>query len=117
MFTCAGFGSRKILAGRQGQDCTDAVFYCFQTILSPFKPRIRKALAKLAGVESAFIPTGQGPVLDQNPQGIVDLYWELRRENKAKDRKKMVVAYSSADGHTKRMAEWIAQGEAGESGF
>lgn len=116
LFTCDGFGSHfafpqgKILASEQEEDFTDAVIYYFDAIMSPFKPKVREALAKLDNINVEMIATGHGPILDENIEKYVQLYKDLSFEEYRGDRRKIVVGYASAYGHTKRMAELIVEG-------
>lgn len=118
LFTCDGFGSHfcfpedKILASQQEIDFTDAVEYYFHNIMGPFKPKVREALAKLEGLNLDLIATGHGPILDteKDIKRFIQLYWDLSAEKGTPERKKIVVGYASAYGHTRRMAELIVEG-------
>lgn len=116
LFTCDGFGSHfcfpegKILASQQEVDFTGAVEYYFDSIMGPFKPKVREALAKLEGLELDLIATGHGPILDTGLERYIELYHQWSSEEGKNGRRKVVVAYASAYGHTKRMAELIAAG-------
>lgn len=116
LFTCDGFGSHfcfpeeKILASEQKVDFLGAVEYYFHTIMGPFKPKVREALIKFDRLNVGLIATGHGPILDTGIETIVGLYRNLSAEDNGAARKKIVVGYASAYGHTKRMAELIADG-------
>ncbi|MGI6148710.1 MAG: FprA family A-type flavoprotein [Firmicutes bacterium] len=115
LFTCDAFGSHyspphgKLFESEQLEDITEATKYYFDSIMSPFKPKIREAVAKIAPLEIELIATGHGPILDKDPWRIVDLYRSWSSEPQAKV-KKVIIGYASAYGHTKKMAELIAQG-------
>ena len=116
LFTCDGFGSHfcfpegKILASQQDMDFTDAVKYYFNNIMGPFKPKVREALTKLEGLDLELIATGHGPILDTDIERFIGLYKDWSHEETTSERKKIVVGYASAYGHTKRMAELIVEG-------
>lgn len=116
LFTCDGFGSHfafpegKILASQQEVDFTGAVEYYFDKIMGPFKPKVRDALAKLEGLEAEMIATGHGPILDVEVDRYIQLYHAWSFQAQAAEQKRVVIAYASAYGHTKRMAELIAEG-------
>lgn len=116
LFTCDGFGSHfcfpegKILASEQEVDFIDEVIYYFHSIMGPFKPKVREALAKLDGVSLSMIATGHGPILDEDFQRYIDLYHELSVADGESERKKVVVGYASAYGHTRSMAKLIVEG-------
>lgn len=115
IFTCDAFGCHysppqgKLLESEQEEDFTEAVRYYFDSIMSPFKPKIQEAVAKIADLHIDLIATGHGPILDQDPWRTIDLYRRWSTEDE-RDTKKIVVGYVSAYGHTKRMAELIAEG-------
>ncbi len=119
LFTCDGFGSHfcfpegKILASQQEVDFTGAVEYYFEKIMGPFRGKVQEALPKLVGLELDLIATGHGPILDVDVERFIKLYDEWSRVGHSPERKRIVVAYASAYGHTKRMAELIAEGAAG----
>ena len=116
LFTCDGFGSHfcypegKILSSEQEVDFTEAVIYYFHTIMGPFKPKVREAVAKLEGLPLELIATGHGPILDQDIPRYIQLYKDLSAEEEKSGQKKVVVGYASAYGHTKRMAELVVEG-------
>ncbi|NLM41463.1 MAG: FprA family A-type flavoprotein [Firmicutes bacterium] len=119
LFTCDGFGSHfcfpegRILASQQEVDFTGAVEYYFEKIMGPFKTKVREALPKLEGLELDLIATGHGPILNTDVDRFIRLYHEWSRTGQQGERKRIVIAYASAYGHTKRMAELIAEGAAG----
>jgi flavorubredoxin len=116
LFTCDGFGSHysppngKLMASEQEEDFTPAISYYFDSIMSPFKPKIREALAKIRDLDIQLIATGHGPVLDKDIDRIIGLYHQWSAADTNSGRKKVVVGYASAYGHTKRMAELVAEG-------
>lgn len=115
LFTCDAFGSHfcfpegKVFASEQEVDFTDEISYYFDAIMAPFKPKVQEAVAKLDGVSLKVIATGHGPVLDEGIPEIIQLYRDLSR-GELEGRKRVVVAYASAYGHTRQMAELIAEG-------
>ncbi|NMA62175.1 MAG: FprA family A-type flavoprotein [Firmicutes bacterium] len=115
LFTCDGFGSHfcfpegKLFASQQEMDFTDEIIYYFDAIMSPFKPKVQEAVAKLEGVPLQMIATGHGPILDENIEQIIQLYKDLSAVEKG-GQKKVVIGYASAYGHTRRMAELVAEG-------
>lgn len=116
LFTCDGFGSHfcypegKLFASEQKVDFIPAVEYYFDAIMGPFKPKVREAVAKLEGLPLDLICTGHGPILDQDIPRFIQLYKDWSTETDTAGRKRIVVGYASAYGHTKRMAELIVEG-------
>lgn len=121
LFTCDGFGSHY--CDRQGRmfasevdDFTAAVKHYYDSIMSPFKPKVLEAVAKIRSLPIRMIATGHGPILDQNFWRIVDLYEEWS-DAPVKERPKVVIGFVSAYGHTRAMAELIASGVQSQGGF
>ena len=116
LFTCDGFGSHysppngKLMASEQEEDFTPAISYYFDSIMSPFKPKIREALEKIKHLDIELIYTVHGPILDQDIERVIGLYHQWSAAHINSGRKKVVVGYASAYGHTKRMAELITEG-------
>ena len=68
-----------------------------------------KALDKIAALDIQFIGNGHGPVLRSNIQKYLDMYreWCAPQPKNGKD---VVIAYVSAYGYTRSLAEAIAKG-------
>jgi len=116
LFTCDGFGSHycdpqgRMFASEVG-DFTEAIKHYYDSIMSPFKPKILEAIAKIRPLSIKMIATGHGPILDQDLWRVVDLYQQWSEFGlRMNEPKKVVVGYASAYGHTKKMAELIAEG-------
>ena len=79
--------------------------------MGPFKPFVLKALNRIKDLDIEFIGNGHGPVLRTNIQHYFDLYrkWATPVKKAPEDRN-VVIAYVSAYGYTKQLAETIAEG-------
>ena len=92
-------------------DFEAAYKYYFDNIMGPFKPFVLKALNRIKDLDIEFIGNGHGPVLRTNIQHYFDLYrkWATPVKKAPEDRN-VVIAYVSAYGYTKQLAETIAEG-------
>ncbi|HHT37391.1 MAG: FprA family A-type flavoprotein [Candidatus Wallacebacter cryptica] len=114
LFTCDGFGSHycdpegRMFVSEIG-DITPHIKYYYEAIMSPFKPKILEAVEKVRPLAIKMIATGHGPILDRDFWHAVDLYQEWSGTGVKAD-PKIVIGYASAYGHTKMMADLIAEG-------
>lgn len=114
LFSCDSFGCHyaddRVFNDLIDGDFTDAYLYYFTHIIGPFKrPFMTKALDKIAALDIQFIGNGHGPVLRSNIQKYLDMYREWCAPQ-AKTGKDVVIAYVSAYGYTRSLAEAIAKG-------
>ena len=114
LFTCDSFGchyaDKRVFNDLIDGDFTDAYHYYFTHIMGPFKvPFVLKALDKIKDLEIEFVGNGHGPVLRTNIQHYFDLYRKWCEVPKRKE-KKVAIAYVSAYGYTKLLAQTIAKG-------
>ena len=114
LFSCDSFGCHyaddRVFNDLIEGDFTDAYLYYFTHIIGPFKrPFMTKALDKIAALDIQFIGNGYGPVLRSNIQKYLDMYreWCAPQPKNGKD---VVIAYVSAYGYTRSLAEAIAKG-------
>ncbi|MEG0912500.1 MAG: FprA family A-type flavoprotein [Oscillospiraceae bacterium] len=117
LFTCDSFGSHycydKVL--RSTLSDTDgylrAAKYYFDNIIGPFKnPFMTNALKKIEPLEIDMICPGHGPVLDSHIDELLKLYRDWCRPEPQHKHKQAVIAYVSAYGYTKQLAQAISQG-------
>ncbi|MDR0879594.1 MAG: FAD-dependent oxidoreductase [Clostridioides sp.] len=124
LVTCDSFGSHysneKIindLTPSEDEDYLDALRYYYDNIMGPFKPSMVSAIQKIADLEIDTICPGHGPVLTHNPKRIVDLYEKWSTEEQIKLVKEVTIAYVSAYGYTKTIAEHIKSRIEGTSDY
>ena len=116
LLTCDSFGSHYAYPGillsrlKEEGDFWKAAKYYFDCILGPFKPFMRKALERLQDLEITLICTGHGPVLDTGIDRMLEAYEEWSEDSGSGQGKRVVIAYVSAYGYTRRLAEEIARG-------
>ncbi|WP_410496909.1 FprA family A-type flavoprotein [Cellulosilyticum sp. ST5] len=117
LITCDSFGAhysderifKNALETDREADYESAYKYYFDMIMGPFKPFVLKALDKIKDLSIKFICPGHGMILDEtNMQKYLDFYktWSTPKALSPK----IVVAYVSAYGYTKEMAETICKG-------
>lgn len=115
LFTVDSFGchyaDERVFNDLIEGDFEDAYKYYFDNIMGPFKPFVLKALDKIKDLDIEFIGNGHGPVLRSNLQHYFDLYrkWATPVKRAPEDRK-VAIAYVSAYGYTKQIAQCIAEG-------
>lgn len=113
LFTCDSFGchyaDQRVFNDQIDGDFTDAYKYYFDNIMGPFKPFMLKALNRIKDLPVEFVGNGHGPVLRTNVQKYFDLYREWCTPVK-KAEKTVALAYVSAYGYTKMLAQHIEKG-------
>lgn len=115
LFTVDSFGchysDKRVFNDLIDGDFEPAYKYYFDNIMGPFKPFVLKALAKIEPLDIEFVGNGHGPVLRKDIRHYFDLYraWATGQKRPA-DQRRVAVAYVSAYGYTKQLAETIAQG-------
>lgn len=114
LITCDSFGAhysderifRSELEPEKEADYLSAYEYYYNMIMGPFKPYVLNALSKIKDLSIDFICPGHGMILDRsNMQTYLDLY-ETWSQPVAQE-KSIVIAYVSAYGYTKKLAETL----------
>lgn len=119
LFTCDSFGAHFCdknifddkITDKQGYN--DAFKYYFDVILKPYSKFMLKAIEKIKDFNITTIATGHGPVLRSTWQQAIEKSKEISQQylNETQpDKKTILIAYVSAYGYTKQMAENIAYG-------
>lgn len=104
LFACDFFGSHLATSGLFVEDepkVYESAKRYYAEIMMPFRPAIRKNLAKLEPFEIDIIAPSHGPVY-QRPKFIVDAYRDWVGDDVKNE---VVVAYVSMHGSTQRMVE------------
>lgn len=112
LFTCDAFGCHyapKKLFNDLEDDFMDAYKLYFDSIVSPFKPKVLEALNKIKNLPVDLIAVGHGPVLRKDIDKYIAKYKEWSMDN-INERKKVLIYYVSAYGNTRKMAEEISRG-------
>jgi len=121
LFTCDSFGSHfchpEMYDDKVG-DFDEAFKYYYNVILRPFGKFMLKAIEKIRPLEIRAICTGHGPLLTHNWKKYVDLSEKYAQQAVSYPKKgKIMIAYVSAYGKTKMLAESIAKGAAQVDGI
>lgn len=112
LFSCDVFGSHYCGESRFNDEVGDfsADFeYYFNAIMGPFKPRVLDAVKKARELDISVIAPSHGPILREDPMKYVDIYekWSLPPLKRGKE---VLIAYVSAYGNTKAIAEALKEG-------
>ncbi|WFA08363.1 FprA family A-type flavoprotein [Tissierella sp. Yu-01] len=114
LFTCDSFGchycDERMFDDLVG-DFDDAFKYYFDVILKPFSNYMLEAIDKIKDLDIDIIAPGHGPILRSDWKKYVEWSKEISSETEinCKDLR-VFIAYVSAYGNTKHMAEKIAEG-------
>jgi flavorubredoxin len=117
LFTCDSFGAHfchEAMYDDLVGDYNDAFQYYFDVILKPFSSHFLKAIDKIRDLPIQTICTGHGPILRTYSKNIVAKTEQLCREYLANypEKNRILLAYVSAYGFTKTIAEKIKEGMA-----
>ncbi len=116
LFTCDSFGAhfcRKEMFDDLVPSFIEAYTYYFDVILKPYSKFILKAIEKIRPLEIKTICTGHGPILRTHWKKYVDLAQKLALEYISEttcENKNVLIAYVSAYGYTRQMAQALAEG-------
>ena len=113
LFTCDSFGCHYVSDPPYADTADHAYMASYQDyfdhIIAPFKqPNMTNALAKIAPLDIELIAPGHGPMLRENIDQLVGLHkrWCAPEARP----KRIALAYVSAYGYTRSLAEQIAGG-------
>ncbi|MCQ4637508.1 FAD-dependent oxidoreductase [Anaerovorax odorimutans] len=116
LLTCDSFGAHysfdQILSSKiTDQDAyMSALRYYFDNIMGPFKPYVLKAIDKIRDLEIDMVCPGHGPVLDEDPWKIINIYKGWSTEVNPNTKKTVVIPYVAAYGYTQVLADKITEG-------
>lgn len=116
LFTCDSFGAHycldTILSStiKNHDDYMKALKYYYDMIMGPFKPYVLKGIESIKDIDIDMICTGHGPVLDETPHKIIDIYKEWSTEVNPNARKTIIIPYVSSYGYTEELAFKIVEG-------
>ncbi len=116
LFTCDSFGSHycnELMFDDLVGDFSQSFKYYFDVILKPFSKFMMNAIEKIKPLEIKTICPGHGPILRSRWKEILDKtsrYAELYLADAKCKENNILIAYVSAYGYTRQMAELIASG-------
>jgi NADH oxidase (H2O-forming) len=122
LFTCDSFGAHfcdeRLFDDLVG-DYYDSFKYYFDVILKPFSKFLLQAIEKIKPLDITAICPGHGPILRTHWKTIVETSGKLAKEYMAQSEnnpKNILIAFVSAYGYTRQIAEAIVEGimEAGQ---
>jgi len=122
LFSCDCFGAHFCHANMYNDkvgNYEDSYRYYFDVILKPFSKFYLKAIEKIANFKIDAICTGHGPMVTSKPIEVIEKtkQWceEYLREYPEKNR--ILIAFVSAYGYTKKIAEKLKEGAEKVSGI
>ena len=122
LFTCDFFGAHYAFEGvlaknvKEIGDYRFAIKHYFDSIMSPFKKFVNKALDRIDTLKVKYVLTGHGPVVDStNLEECKLVYREWAKPRIANPEPLVIIPYASAYGYTEKMAYAIKEGI--ENGF
>ena len=107
------FGGFGALQGGIFDDEVDLDFFIeetrryFTNVIGKYSSMVLKALEKISRLSVKTVASTHGPVYRKDPKRIIDLYARWSRHETEKG---AVIVYASMYGHTKKIAEAIAEG-------
>lgn len=116
LFTCDSFGSHycnELMFDDLVGDFSQSFKYYFDVILRPFSKFMMNAIEKIKPLEIKTICPGHGPILRTRWKEILDKtsrYAELYLADTNCEENNILIAYVSAYGYTRQMAELISSG-------
>jgi flavorubredoxin len=116
LFTCDSFGTHYCHEDIMLSNMTDktdylgSLKYYFDVIMGPYRKHLLTAHKKIKDLPINIIAPGHGPVVDDEPQKIIDQYMEWAAECNPNTKQTVVIPYVSAYGFTQEMATLIKEG-------
>jgi flavorubredoxin len=112
LFSCDAFGSHycsRHLFDDEIPDFSHDFYFYFDSIMRPFKDKIREALGKIEGLRLNLLCPSHGPVLRRDPQAVVDAYRRWSVAPPEDSRPRALVLVLSSHGNTRSMASVITE--------
>jgi flavorubredoxin len=115
LFTCDSFGAHfchEAMYNDKVGNYDDAFQYYFDVILKPFSKFFLKAIEKISDLKIDAICTGHGPLLTSNATKIIEKTKHLCETylNNYPKKNRILIAFVSAYGYTKKIAEKLREG-------
>jgi len=115
LYSCDAFGCHycpeQLFSDEQKdtESYQKAYKYYFDSIMSPFKSFVLQALAKIENLSIDMICTGHGPIVRSEIDKYLSFYHKWSVVEKS-EKPYVVIAYCSAYGYTRKLAQEIAKG-------
>lgn len=106
-YSCQDVTSDKI---QNQEEFQKALKNYYRYTMEPYKAFIRRAIEKIQGLKIDTICPGHGPVITKEANKVIANYKEWSMETKENLKKIVTIPYVSVYGHTRIIAEKIAEG-------
>jgi flavorubredoxin len=113
LFPCDAFGAHFCAEGLFDDEVPDFSYeyaYYFDTIMRPFKDKIREAVAKVEGLDLKLVCPSHGPLRRRDPMAAIEGYRRLAAAPPSTDGKRVLLLTISPHGNTRAMAAAVRQG-------
>jgi flavorubredoxin len=114
LFPCDAFGAHfcppQGLYNDEVPDFSAEFAFYFDTIMRPFKEKIREAVAKVEPLDIRLVCPSHGPILRREPKAAIAAYGRWSAAPPASDRKRVLLVTLSPHGNTRAMAAAVRQG-------
>jgi len=113
LFSCDAFGAHfcgdGLFNDQVGDFSAEFAFY-FDTIMRPFKEKIREAVAKVEHLPLVMVCPSHGPLLRRDPLAAIASYKAWSAAPPAGDKKRVLLVTLSPHGNTRTMASEVRLG-------
>jgi flavorubredoxin len=113
LFPCDAFGAHFCTEGLFDDEVPDFSFeygFYFDTIMRPFKDKIREAVSKVEGLDLSLVCPSHGPLLRRDPMAAIAGYRKLAASPPPAARQRVLLLTLSPHGNTRAMAAAVRQG-------
>ena len=113
LFPCDAFGAHYCGDGLFDDEVGDfsrEFHFYFDTIMRPFKDKIRQAVAKVENLPIQMVCPSHGPLLRRDPKGAIASYARWAAALAAGERKRLLMLTLSPHGNTREMAHHVREG-------
>ncbi len=113
LFSCDAFGAHYCGEGLfddEMEDFSGEYRFYFDTIMRPFKEKIREAVAKVASLPVKVVCPSHGPVLRRDPKKAILGYGEMAAAPPLSDHPRALILTLSPHGNTRTMAGAVRKG-------
>ena len=110
LFSCDSFGVHYALdiplqsKIKDEETYWEAFNYYYEKIFGPFKKFYINAIKKIENINFDLICPGHGPILDENPQKVIEISKKLSLEVTKNEKPLIIIPYVTSYGYTKILA-------------
>ncbi len=113
LFSCDAFGAHfcsETLFDDETPDFSGEFTFYFDSIMRPFKEKVREAVAKVENLSIDMILPSHGPLIRRDVQAKIDAYRRLSAAPQDTGRKRALLLTLSPHGNTRDMAHYVREG-------